>query len=58
MAANLLLISMIEEFAVECFVSDSIAPKSVIFLVAKRFPQVTGLEIIFALVSIADALLL
>ena len=48
--------SHIQEYAVECLLVEKLDPCSVVALIARKFPETTGLEMAFFLVSIANNL--
>lgn len=47
--------SHIEEFAANCILGKRIYPKAAVGLIVREFPKATGLDVVFALVSIAES---
>lgn len=47
--------SRIEEFAVDRILVNRTYPKAAISMIVREFPKATGLDVIFALASIADS---
>lgn len=47
--------SRIEEFAVDWILVNRARPKTVVPMIVREFPKATGLDVIFALASIADS---
>lgn len=55
MLASFHFSSRIEEFAADCILVKRIYPKAVVPMIVREFPKATGLDAVFALVSIADS---
>lgn len=45
----------IEEMLVDCILVNQIAPKVAVAVIVPKVPEATGLDVVFALVSIAEA---
>lgn len=48
--------SRIEEFAANCVLGQQTHPDAAVVLIVQEFPEATGLDVIFALVSLATSI--
>lgn len=55
MLASFHFSSHIEEFAADCILVKRIYPKAAVAMIVREFPKATGLDVVFALASIAES---